>query len=99
METDSQYVSFDKYIQSITDAERLKDLEKIKEIENLEEDDKQSFEHIYLISRTLKRPIEIFINDNLHYTIGLDFQGISKAIQVEKLIQFGRPKWKKLTGI
>ena len=75
----------------------IENVEEIK-IENLEESDKQSFEHISLISRALKRPIEIFINDNLHYTIGLDFQGVSKAIQVEKLITPERPQWKKLTG-
>ena len=92
-------MDFDKYIKTIDCDEQVRDLEKIKEIEKLEEADKQSFEHISLISRALRRPIEIFINRSLYYTFGSNFfQGIAQAVQIEKILTLERPKWKKLTG-
>ena len=91
------YATFDEYVKTIDDQEQLQELKKIQEIENLAENDQQSLEYIYLISRAIDRPIEIFINDSLHYTVGADLFG-NDAIQIEKILTFQGSKWRNLTS-
>ena len=89
-------MSFDQYIQTIHDQEQVNELQKIKEFENFVEIDKQNLEYISLISRAIERPIEIFIHSDLYYTVGSEFLGNGDAIQIEKVLTFQGPKWKKL---
>ena len=89
-------MTFDQYIQTIHDQEQVSELQKIKEFENFVEIDKQNLEYISLISRAIERPIEIFIHSDLYYTVGSEFLSNGDAIQIEKVLTFQGPKWKKL---
>ena len=89
-------MTFDQYIQTIHDQEQVNELQKIKEFENFVEIDKQNLEYISLISRAIERPIKIFIHSDLYYTVGSEFLSNGNAIQIEKVLTFQGPKWKKL---
>ena len=94
-------MSIDEYITTIGNPDQVQELLKIKQISDQVDPSHHSLEHICLISSILKRPIEIFIQNSLHYVIGSEYSNDAKdnVIQIEKILSSKDPKWRKLTGI
>lgn len=95
---DSSFMDFDDYITAVKKHNIEVDKEKIKNIESMEDKEKQSYAHISLISRTLQKPIEIFVNNQLMLTIGSELESISGAIQLQKSINNGKTYWNLITS-